>query len=169
MQSVLQAARLGIHYLTLHLSGGRAMLETVMAELQRVKGAQPKVFGVSVLTSFDEKNWSEVSGASGSGPGQVETSVKNLVRLADSCGLDGVVCSPHELEQVRKQFPRLKTLVPGIRPEGSDKGDQRRVMTPQQAAQLGADFVVVGRPITQAADVRASAQAVLDELMSVNS
>lgn len=150
------AGRMGVELLTVHLAGGRKMLQAAQGVAKR-----PKLLGVTVLTSFDEAGWGEVTQALSATPAATMTSVRGLFDLAASVKLDGVVCSPHELKLLESP---LYTVVPGIRPAGADAGDQSRTATPRQAAEAGARAVVVGRPITQAADPRAAAHAILAEL-----
>ena len=167
--AVGQACRLGVEMLTLHLSGGPEMCKAALDARDSALQAglkQPDLLGVSVLTSFSEESWKEqMSRLSGSGvSGSVSDAVSRLVALGDNIGLQGVVCSAHELVHVRKLAPRLKAVVPGIRPEGSAAGDQARVMTPLQAAENGAWAIVVGRPITRASDALVATQNILSDL-----
>lgn len=150
------AGRLGVELLTVHLAGGRKMLEAALAVPKR-----PKLLGVTVLTSFDEGTWSEVTLALSANPASTTTSVRGLFALAESVRMDGVVCSTHELGLLERP---LLTVVPGIRPTGTPAQDQARAATPSEAAQAGARMIVVGRPITQAPDPRAAAHAILAEL-----
>ena len=95
----------------------------------------------------------------------VPKQVERLARLARSCGLDGVVCSAHEIARLRQALgPDVKLVVPGIRPDWAEGGDQKRIMTPAQAMAAGADYLVIGRPITGAPDPRAAAARILEEL-----
>jgi orotidine-5'-phosphate decarboxylase len=161
-----QAAQLHVEMFTLHLSGGKAMIQAVRDELSEIESLRPKILGVTVLTSFDEVHWAQVTEALAGRASTPAVSVAGLVSHATSWGCDGVVCSAHELEDLRSQAPGLYTVVPGIRPAGTDAGDQARVMTPSQARRAGADAVVVGRPITQAADPRRAVETILAELGS---
>ena len=130
------------------------------AEIDKIISPRPKVLGVTVLTSFTEDDLLAV----GQGD-EVQLQVHRLARLAQAAGLDGVVCSPHEAGVVRAEVPRPFLIVtPGIRPAGGDPADQRRVMTPAEAAKAGADILVIGRPITGAADPAAAAAAITKEL-----
>jgi orotidine-5'-phosphate decarboxylase len=117
---------------------------------------RPKILAVTVLTSLDASALSATGIAGGA-----KQQVLRLARLALAQGADGLVCSAHEISVLRDAFGEAPVLVvPGIRPEGSAAGDQARVMTPQEAVQAGADYIVVGRPITEAADPAAAAAAI---------
>jgi orotidine-5'-phosphate decarboxylase len=159
-----QAALLHVDMFTIHLAGGSAMVRAVRDELDPISELRPKILGVSVLTSFDDVRWAEVTKALSGHAMTVTDSVDGLVEHAPSWGVDGVVCSAFEVEAIHKRFPSLYTVVPGIRPEGASADDQGRVMTPLQARQLGASAVVMGRPITQAQDPVAVVSQVLKEL-----
>jgi orotidine-5'-phosphate decarboxylase len=163
-KAALQASLMHVEMFTVHLSGGDLMIKAAAAELAEIPALRPKMLGVSVLTSFDDVRWSLVTKSLTGHASDVSDSVLGLVEHASSWGVDGVVCSALELPMIREQFPSLYTVVPGIRPEGSSAGDQARVMTPAEAASLGASAVVVGRPITEAADPRKMAEAILKEL-----
>ncbi len=163
-QAAKQSALLHVEMFTLHLAGGAAMIQSVRAELDQIPELRPKVLGVSVLTSFDELKWAQVTRALTGHTAEVSQSVQGLVSHALSWGCDGIVCSPHEVAQVRKSFPALFTVVPGIRPEGSAAQDQARVMTPQEAKLAGASAIVVGRPITQNANPRAVVEKILADI-----
>lgn len=162
--AAMQAARIGVDFFTLHLSGGRPMIQKVKSALNAASQknevpSRPRILGVSVLTSFSETDWAEVN------PGRkVSDAVADWVTLGQQSGVDGIVCSPHEVAQVKKKFPSLFTVVPGIRPSGSDAGDQARVMTPAEASAAGADLIVVGRPITQSSDPVAVIRSILGEI-----
>jgi orotidine-5'-phosphate decarboxylase len=151
--AVEEGAALGASIMTVHASGGQAML-------QACRGTSALVLGVTILTSFDDE---EVARIGFHGP-LAENAVR-LARLAKECGLQGVVSSPLEIEVIRRACgDDFVILSPGIRPAGSDRGDQRRTMTPADAIRAGADYVVVGRPITDARDVRGAASAVVDTM-----
>ena len=148
--------------LTIHASGGRAMIAAARAAVDATFPAQarPLLLGVTVLTSMDEAGLHEIGVA-----GSVEAQVIRLGRLAMEAGADGLVCSPHEITPLRQALGEKPVLVvPGIRPAGSEAGDQKRIMTPAQARAAGADWIVVGRPITRAADPAAAAAAIAAEL-----
>lgn len=141
------AAQLGAWMINVHASGGAKMMQAAQQALQGFENP-PKLIAVTVLTSMDK---AQLSGTGvNADPDQ---QVLHLARLAADSGLDGVVCSAQEAGLLRKALGDDFLLVtPGIRPEGSDQGDQSRVMTPAQARDAGVSYVVVGRPITQAAD-----------------
>jgi len=153
--AVGEAVGLGASIVTVHASGGESMLRAC-ASSQR----DALVLGVTVLTSFDEN---ELHGV-GFG-GTLESNTVRLARLVRESGLRGVVTSPREIAAVREACGRdLVILTPGIRPAGADAGDQRRTMTPEEAIRAGADYIVVGRPITGARDRRAAAMMIVDEM-----
>jgi orotidine-5'-phosphate decarboxylase len=133
-------------------------------ELADIPMLKPKILGVSVLTSFDDVRWAEVTKAMTGHAVPASESVINLVEHAVSWGADGVVCSALELEFIRSRFPHLYAVVPGIRPKGSSNDDQARVTTPEHAHRLGADAVVVGRPITESPHPRSVVESILKDL-----
>jgi orotidine-5'-phosphate decarboxylase len=141
--------------LTVHAGGGSAMMRAAKAAAR--PGA--KVVGVTVLTSMDEEDLA-ATGVIGTTADQV----RRLAVLARGAGLDGIVCSAHEVAAMRTQWPDGFFVVPGIRPAGSAVGDQKRVMTPRQAMDAGASILVIGRPITGADDPGAAADAILQSL-----
>ncbi len=159
--AVRAVAGLGLCIVNVHASGGPAMLEASLEAAESVAGAsRPLMIAVTVLTSLDENDLSTV--------GQVGPAAEQAVRLArltrDS-GLDGVVCSPAEITIIREACgPDFKLIVPGIRPEWSATGDQKRFTTPREARDLGADVLVIGRPITAADDPVAAAARIAEEL-----
>ena len=145
--AVAAAADMGVWMVNVHASGGRAML-TAAADTLSHRAQRPLLTAVTVLTSMNASELAEV-GVSGS----AEDQVARLARLSADCGLDGVVCSAQEISLVKTVCGvQFLTVTPGIRPAGSDVGDQKRIMTPPEAMQLGVDFMVIGRPITQASD-----------------
>lgn len=154
-----EIAKLGAAMFNVHASGGEAMLRE-SAKAARAVDPQIKVLAVTVLTSLDDAVLETV--------GQHRPASEQVVRLAkltQGAGLDGVVCSAHEIALLRQACgPDFMLVVPGIRPAGSDIGDQRRVMTPAEAHKAGADILVIGRPITGAADPAAAARAIAAEL-----
>jgi orotidine-5'-phosphate decarboxylase len=162
-----QAATLQVELFTLHLSGGSAMVRAVREELDQIPELRPKLIGVSVLTSFDDVRWAEVTRAMTSHAVTAAESVLGLVESGSSWGIDGLVCSALELESVRRIAPTLYTVIPGIRPTlgAPVRGDdQSRIMSPRDAALAGASSIVMGRPITQASDPRKVVEQVLAEL-----
>ncbi len=156
-RAVESAGSLGVEMLTLHLSGGRAMIDAA------VGAARPDLLllGVSVLTSADEATLREVGVSAG-----MEEQVLRLAQLGAASGVGGIVASPHELAALRAiHGSRIKIVTPGIRPAGSAAGDQKRAMTPAEALQAGADFLVIGRPITAAPDPRAAFEQIVADAL----
>lgn len=152
--AVKNAAELGVYSVSLHLSGGADMLKAC-ADLEK----RPRLWGITVLTSFNEYNLFR-SGFRGG----IDKTVKLLASLGLENGADGVVCSPLEAWRLKAMFDgRLKLITPGIRPEARGD-DQKRAVTPAAARTAGADFIVVGRPVIEAADPAAAAAAILGEL-----
>jgi orotidine-5'-phosphate decarboxylase len=150
-------------FITIHASGGMAMMRATVEEAgaQALKHGveRPKLLGVTVLTSLDRTDL-EATGVDADPSDQV----LRLAALARESGLDGVICSPFEVEALRRACgPDFVLMVPGIRPVGSAANDQKRVMTPRQAVDLGATNLVVSRPIYKAADPRAAAEAIARE------
>lgn len=142
------AADLGVWMMNIHASGGRGMMEAAYEALAKRKGRRPLLIGVTVLTSLDQNDLNEMGILSS--PAE---QVLRLARLAQVSGLDGVVCSPQEVKGLREELGTGFLLVtPGIRPAGSERADQKRVMTPADAIAAGSDYLVIGRPITQAGD-----------------
>lgn len=158
------AARTGASILNVHAGGGREMMRAAGERARESASAAglpaPKVIAVTVLTSLDAAALAEV-GLSGT----PREAALRLAVLAKESGLDGVVCSPGEIEAIRAACgPGFLLVVPGIRPAGSAAGDQKRIATPASAARAGADLLVVGRPITGAADPAAAARAIAAEI-----
>ena len=152
-RAVVEAAALGATMATVHAAGGEPMLRACAND-------DVMVLGVTILTSLEEADLLQI----GFGGNAVENAVR-LARLSQSAGLRGVVASPLEIAPIREACgDAFVILTPGIRPAGSDAGDQRRTMTPRQAIAAGADYIVVGRPITGAADPRSAAQRILEEM-----
>jgi len=154
------AGRRGLWMFNIHASGGSAMLKAAVkgAEEGAAAGghAKPLVIAVTVLTSIDQSTLTDIGVDR-----TVEAQVIALAKLAQDAGCDGVVASAHEIEAIRKACgPDFKLVIPGIRPAGSDVGDQKRVMTPAQAVHAGADYLVIGRPISAAADPVAVARQI---------
>jgi orotidine-5'-phosphate decarboxylase len=157
--AVRSAAALGPRMLTLHASGGPAMLAAARAALNDVSNP-PELLAVTVLTSMDAAQTSAV-GLERSPSEQVEL----LARMGLQAGMRGFVCSPQEVAAVRALAgPSATLVVPGVRPTGGDAGDQKRTATPADTLRAGASYLVVGRPITQAPDPSAAATAILHEM-----
>jgi orotidine-5'-phosphate decarboxylase len=155
------AAKMGVWMFNVHCSGGAAMMKAAKEAAVEVAGQAgtkpPLVIGVTVLTSIDERVLNEEMRV----PGSVADEVVHLARLAKDSGLDGVVASPHEIELIREACgPGFLVVTPGVRPAGTEVGDQKRVMTPGEAVAKGADYLVIGRPITKADDPRRAAQEI---------
>jgi orotidine-5'-phosphate decarboxylase len=153
------AAKLGVSILNLHAQGGAAMMR---AGLEAAKSVSPstKVIAVTLLTSLADEDLPSLGL-----PPPVADQVLRLAGLAQACGLDGVVCSAHEIARLRKELgPDFLLVVPGIRPAGSALGDQRRVMGPAEALEAGANILVIGRPITGAADPAQAARDIAQSL-----
>ncbi|MGB5948711.1 MAG: orotidine-5'-phosphate decarboxylase [Parvibaculum sp.] len=139
-----------------HAAGGLAMMRAAAGAAQEAGDERPLVIAVTVLTSLDETDLAATGVA-----GAPADHVLRLAHLAAKAGLDGVVCSAHEIEGLRRELgPDFKLIVPGIRPAGAEIGDQKRIMTPAEALARGADVLVIGRPITGAADPREAAEAI---------
>ena len=163
-QAVARAAALQAGWINLHLSGGEEMVRKSVEALRESAVKQkhkPSLIGVTVLTSMNEEGLAQVGVRN-----SVASQVQDLAQKGKAWGLDGVVCSAHELANIQKACGKdFITIVPGIRPEGAATQDQKRVMTPQEATQDGAHFIVVGRPISQAKDPREATQKILSVLL----
>jgi len=144
---------LPIKMLTIHTSGGKKMM---LAAMEAVSGTDIKVFGVTVLTSLSDEEAINLFKRTSS------EQVNAMLDLAESAGIDGVVCSPHELELVRKR-ESLLSITPGIRLQDSND-DQKRIMTPKEAIKLGADYLVIGRPITQSDDISGTLEDIFNKI-----
>jgi len=143
--AVKAVARDGVLMFNVHCDGGSAMLRAAVTTAHTMGVHAPLVIGVTVLTSIDEQILNEELHV----PGSIRAQVVRLAQLAQSAGLDGVVCSPHEVAAIKEACgPQFLTVVPGVRPAWSAAGDQRRIMSPAAAMRAGADYLVIGRPIT---------------------
>ncbi len=157
--AVSSASRLGVSLIDVHGLGGRAMLEAAVGALPAM---QSRLLAITVLTSHDEGSLDQI-GVGGS----VHDSVRRLALLAKEANLDGVVASPHEVALIREACGTDFLIVtPGIRPAGEAAGDQARAATPATALAAGADYIVVGRPITRAGDPAAAADAIVRQMES---
>jgi orotidine-5'-phosphate decarboxylase len=156
-EAVRSARALGADMTTIHLSGGRKMVQTAV---EAARGSQLLVLGVTVLTSLDDAQLREIGVQR-----TAEEQVTELVALGHGCGLRGIVCSPREIGRLRSQFGDSLTIVtPGVRPSGSSLDDQRRVMTPTDAIRAGANYLVIGRPITAASSPREATARIVEEI-----
>ena len=152
-KSIQGLISLPINMLTIHTSGGKDMM---MAAMEAVSGSQIKVFGVTALTSLNNDDTKYIFQRTPS------EQVNAMLDLSEEAGIDGVVCSPHELELVSKR--NLLSITPGIRIQESED-DQKRVMTPKEAINLGADYLVIGRPITASKDIKKSLNEIYQSLI----
>ena len=155
-KAVTAAAELGVWMTNIHATGGLAMMEAAKRALEPYGDKAPLLIAVTVLTSMSDE---ELKLLGINVPASEH--VLRLAALTKQAGLDGVVCSAQESSLLKAKFGQdFKLITPGIRPEGSDKGDQHRVMTPSQALTAGSDYLVIGRPITKAADPLKALQAI---------
>jgi len=147
-------------FLTLHASGGEAMLRAAAQAAASAGAKRPRLLAVTVLTSLDGEDLARVGQA-----GPVAAQAARLTALAKDSGIDGAVCSPQEVAALRaRSGPDFVLVVPGIRPAWAAAGDQKRVMTPKEALAAGADYLVIGRPIVAAAEPRNAAERIVAEL-----
>jgi orotidine-5'-phosphate decarboxylase len=154
--AVESAAGLGVQMLTIHLSGGPEMIRAAI----RARTNSMSILGVTVLTSVDEETLRETGISDG-----IDNQVLRLARLGVVNGIDGVVASPREIKTLRAEFrDKIKIIAPGIRPAWSQAGDQQRTATPQQAFDAGADYLVIGRPITSHSKPCEAVGLILSEL-----
>ena len=152
-KSIKGLVSLPIKMLTIHTSGGKQMMEAAM---QAVEGSNIKVFGVTALTSLSDTDTNKIYKR------DAVDQVEAMLDLAEESGIDGVVCSPHELHLLAAR-ESLLSITPGIRLRNSDD-DQSRVMTPKEAIRLGANHIVVGRPITEAQDIKNALQEIYNSI-----
>jgi len=162
--AVASGTRHGIQMMTLHAAGGREMMErakeAVETEAQNTGLSRPLLLGVTILTSLKESQLAEIGMEA-----STEAQVLRLARLAKDAGMDGVVCSPWEIEIIKEECGKDFLVVsPGIRPAWAAAQDQKRIMTPSQAVHKGADFIVIGRPVTQASSPSEAFARIIDEL-----
>src|SRR2546423_1292409 len=155
-RAVQSAAELGVDMLTIHLSGGSEMIRAAAA----AKSGGMLLLGVTVLTSANDETLQETGVAD-----KVSRQVLRLARLGVANGIDGLVASPQEAGMLRHEFGnKPNTVTPGIRPAGAEAGDQKRFTTPRDAIDAGADYLVIGRPITAASDPRAVVDRIVEQL-----
>jgi orotidine-5'-phosphate decarboxylase len=153
------AVDLGVWMMNVHASGGRRMMEAA-AEAIKSSPSPAKLIGVTILTSLSQEELAEIGYQ-----GTPEENVSRLAALAKASGLDGIVCSPREAARIRAEIgPGFDLVTPGVRPAGSETGDQRRVMTPRDALDAGATYLVIGRPITGAPDPQRALEDILDSI-----
>jgi orotidine-5'-phosphate decarboxylase len=164
----VEVARLGVWMFNVHALGGGEMMRRTVENVREVCAkenlAAPKIIGVTVLTSSDRETLREVGIDK-----EINSQVVNLARLTAKCGLDGVVASPLEVESIRRNIGKEDFLIvtPGIRPGFATNDDQKRVMTPAEAVRQGADYLVIGRPITHSADKPDAVRKILEEMETV--
>ena len=160
--AVRAVAGLGAAIVNVHASGGPAMLRAAAEAAAEFGANRPRVIAVTVLTSLDDNDLASVGQA-----GPAVSQVERLAQLTQSCGLDGVVCSPAEIAALRATCgTEFHLVVPGIRPTWASAGNQKRIMTPREARDMGADVLVIGRPITGSDDPAAAAARIAEELES---
>jgi orotidine-5'-phosphate decarboxylase len=163
-KAVEAAVRLDVQMLTIHTSGGLAMMQSAQQSAEaaalRTGKSQPLILGVTVLTSLNTNDLAEVGI-----PHDVGDQVERLANLAALAGLGGLVCSPLEITRLREFLPsKIQLVTPGIRPADSVADDQKRTLTPKEALAAGASWLVIGRPICAAPNPRAAAEAILASL-----
>ena len=157
--AVKAAAELGVWMVNVHCSGGLRMLAACRDTLDGISGAKPLLIGVTVLTSMEREDLAGIGLDI-----EPQEQVLRLAGLAAQAGLDGLVCSAQEAQALKSVQPGLQLVTPGIRPAGSAQDDQRRILTPGQALAAGSDYLVIGRPISQAADPAQALVAIVAEL-----
>ncbi|KRW82953.1 orotidine-5'-phosphate decarboxylase [Marinobacter sp. P4B1] len=161
--AVAAAADLGVWMVNVHASGGEKMMVACRERLESFGADKPLLIAVTVLTSMSDADLAGI-GITDS----AEAQVSRLAALTRNCGLDGVVCSAQEASRLKaEQGADFQLITPGIRPLTADKGDQQRIMTPTDALKAGSDYLVIGRPITQASDPLAALEAIHAEVVSV--
>ena len=166
-QAAAWAASFGVDMFTLHASGGAEMMRTSVENVSdicsRMNIKMPQMVGVTILTSFDEAGIARVGYKDSIGD-----TVLNLAKLCQESNMRGVVCSPHDVAQIKQVCgSNFLTVCPGIRPVWAAKGDQKRITTPSDAIKIGVDYMVVGRPITKAKDPQEAAFKIVEEIGGV--
>jgi orotidine-5'-phosphate decarboxylase len=155
-RAVESAAHLGVQMLTIHLSGGSEMIRAAGS----VRPDNLLLLGVTVLSSTDQKTLAQIGISD-----KIENQVLRLAKLGVEAGVDGLVASPHEAQVLRQEFgSKIKIVTPGVRPIWAEVGDQKRVMTPRETLDAGADYLVIGRPIIAHANPREAAARILSEI-----
>lgn len=157
--AVKAAAEMGVWMVNVHCSGGLRMMVACRETLERLNGPKPLLIGVTVLTSMERE---DLAGIGLDVEPQVQ--VLRLAALAEKAEMDGLVCSAQEASALKAAHSRLQLVTPGIRPAGSAQDDQRRILTPREALDAGSDYLVIGRPISQAANPAQALSAVVAEL-----
>lgn len=164
VKSAIVQTQLGVSLFNIHASGGKEMMTKTAKAVEETANKlgiyKPKLIAVTVLTSMNEEEWKNLNYSV-----SIKEQVVNLARLAKSSGLDGVVASPEEAESIRKECgDDFLIVTPGIRPQGAVLNDQSRVATPKSAIEAGANYLVIGRPITKASDPKEAALNILKEM-----
>jgi len=160
--AVAAAAELGVWMVNVHASGGEKMMVACRERLEAFGNDRPLLIAVTVLTSMSDEDLAGIGITS-----SAEAHVSRLATLTKNSGLDGVVCSAQEAPRLKaEQGSDFQLITPGIRPLTADKGDQQRIMTPTDALKAGSDYLVIGRPITQAPDPLAALKAIYAEVVS---
>jgi orotidine-5'-phosphate decarboxylase len=165
--AAIEVSRLGVWMFNIHASGGSEMMRKTIESVREVCDkenlSQPKIIGVTVLTSSNQETLKEIGIEN-----EINSQVLKLATLSAKCGLDGVVASPQEVEEIRVQIENQEFLIvtPGIRPDFATNNDQKRVMTPKQAVSAGSDYLVIGRPIVQAKNRQLAVQKILEEIQT---
>ncbi|MGQ7269056.1 orotidine-5'-phosphate decarboxylase [Marinobacter nauticus] len=161
--AVAAAAELGVWMVNVHASGGEKMMVACRERLESFGNDRPLLIAVTVLTSMSDEDLAGIGIAS-----SAEAHVSRLATLTKNSGLDGVVCSAQEAPRLKaEQGSEFQLITPGIRPLTADKGDQQRIMTPTDALKAGSDYLVIGRPITQAPDPLAALESIHAEVVAV--
>ena len=161
--AVVAAAELGVWMVNVHASGGEKMMVACRERLEAFGNDRPLLIAVTVLTSMSDEDLAGIGIAS-----SAEAHVSRLATLTKNSGLDGVVCSAQEAPRLKaEQGSDFQLITPGIRPLTADKGDQQRIMTPTDALKAGSDYLVIGRPITQAPDPLAALESIHAEVVAV--
>jgi len=161
----VEVARLGVWMFNVHAIGGAEMMRRTIENVREICAQEnlsaPKIIGVTVLTSSNQETLREVGIDK-----EIDSQVVNLARLTAKCGLDGVVASPLEVETIRSNIekPNFLIVTPGIRPGFATNDDQKRVMTPAEAVSKGADYLVIGRPITAQSDKLSAVRKIVEEI-----
>ncbi|MCY1395516.1 Orotidine 5'-phosphate decarboxylase [compost metagenome] len=157
--AVKAAAEMGVWMVNVHCSGGLRMMAACRETLDTLNGQKPLLIGVTVLTSMEREDLAGIGLDV-----EPQEQVLRLAGLAERAGLDGLVCSAQEAPALKAAHPALQLVTPGIRPAGSAQDDQRRILTPRQALDAGSDYLVIGRPISQATDPATALAAIAADL-----